>query len=108
MKVNNAKILKRFNSVMYDICCEHLVLPGEPGDMRQYYGVEDGVTVGWMLHEAKYWLSCYYEPGHCRHDDKFIDEYEYKIWVSETGKLKRLIKRLEKLDEDDLVIEWED
>ena len=117
MKVLNPKIVKRWNGIMYDIGLEHEELPTFPGEElfhseiireKRYYNVLDGVTYGWMKREAEYWLSCYYERGHCRCDDRFIDEYEYKIWVSETGKLKRFIKALEKFDLAEYVIDWEE
>ena len=58
-----------------------------------------------MYSEASYWLSCYYESGNVRCDDRFIDEDNYKIWVSETGRLKRLIARLCKM-EDEIIVNW--
>lgn len=108
MKINNEKIVKRFNNVMGFICCEHVTIGtrlSELEDHKEYYQVENGVSIGWMLAEAKYWLSCYYESGNVRCDDRFLDEENYKIWVSETGKLKRLITKLESMD-DFMVAEW--
>lgn len=108
MKINNAKIVKRWDSVMYSICCEHVSINEELSELedhKDYYGIEEGITVGWMLDEAKYWLSCYYENGNVRCDDRFGDEDAYKTWVSETGKLKRLIARLATM-EDELIVEW--
>ena len=105
MKINNQKIVNRWDKVMNNIGCEHIMIPGELESKREYYSVEDGVTVAWMLEEAKYWLSCYYEEGNCRCDDRFIDEYCYKDWVSETGMLKRLVAFLEK-QEPQTVVEW--
>lgn len=108
MKVNNQKIVTRWNSVMNSIGCEHLTIGrqlSELEDKKEYYGVEDGISVGWMFSEANYWLSCYYESGNVRCDDRFIDEDNYKIWLSESRMLKRLIARLEKLDEC-IVVEW--
>jgi hypothetical protein len=108
MKVNNQKLVNRWNGVMEDIGCEYLAIGtrlSELESQKEYYGVVEGITTAWMLKEAEYWLSCYYETGHCRCDDRFEGEYEYKVWVSETGKLKRLIATLEKT-EDTLVVEW--
>ena len=108
MDFMNEKIIKRWNKVMIAVGCEHLSIPGEVTDpmLRVYYNVEEGISTQWMLKEARYWLSCYYEPSHCRHDDKFIDDYCYKIWVSETGMLKRLVAFLEKQG-NQLVVTWE-
>lgn len=100
MTIHNQKIVNRWNSVMNDICCEHVTIDtrlSELGTHKTYYDVEEGISVGWMINEAEYWLSCYYESGNVRCDDRFIDEDNYKIWVSETGRLKRLIARLEEM-----------
>lgn len=109
MKIHNQKIVDRFNNVMDSICCEHVTIGtrlSELEDKKEYYQVENGISIDWMLSEAKYWLSCYYETGNVRCDDRFIDEENYKIWVSETGKLKRLIAKLESMDLDMIVVEW--
>ena len=108
MKINNEKIIDRWNKVMNDICCEHITIGttlSELESRKNYYQSENGISVHWMLEEAKYWLSCYFETGNCRCDDRFIDKYNYQIWVSETGKLKRLIAKLESMN-NSLVVEW--
>ena len=108
MKVNNQKLVKRWDNIMYDIGCEHLTISTSLSELetqKKYYSVENGITVKWMLNEAEYWLSCYYETGHCRCDDRFLGEEEYKTWASETGKLKRLITTLAKMN-DSVVVEW--
>lgn len=110
MKINNQKIVNRWNNVVNDIGCEYLTIGGSCSELehqKKYYDVEDGITVFWMLCEASYWLSCYYESGNVRCDDRFLGREEYKTWVSETGKLKRLISVLEKM-EDSLIVEWEE
>lgn len=109
MKINNQKIVNRWNDVMDYICCEHVTIDTKLSELethKEYYGVENGISIEWMISEAKYWLSCYYESGNVRCDDRFIDEDNYKIWVSETGKLKRLIARLEEMEESCKVAEW--
>ena len=108
MKVNNQKLINRWNNIMNDIGCEYLTIGTRLSELevqKKYYGVENGITIKWMLKEAEYWLSCYYETGHCRCDDRYLGEEEYKIWVSETGKLKRLIETLNKID-NNMVVEW--
>lgn len=108
MKANNQKLVNRWNGIMNDIGCEFLTIGTSLSELetqKKYYGVENGITTKWMLQEAEYWLSCYYEEGHCRCDDRFYGEEEYKIWVSETGKLKRLIEAIKKMD-DCMVVEW--
>lgn len=105
MKINNQKIVNRWNKIMNAICCEHVMIPGELEREQKYYDVENGISIAWMIEEAEYWLSCYYEDGHCRCDDRFIDENCYKEWVSETGMLKRLITFLKKQNPQ-VVVEW--
>lgn len=108
MKINDQKIVKRWNSVMLSIGCEHVTIGtnlSELEDQKEYYQIQSGISIDWMFEEAEYWLSCYYESGNVRCDDRFIDEENYAIWKSETGMLKRLIARLENL-EDCMVVEW--
>ncbi len=103
MTINNNKIVNRWNSVMNDIGCEHLTINtrlSELEDHKDYYQIKNGISVDWMLSEAKYWLSCYYEEGNVRCDDRHYDKECYKVWVSETGKLKRLIDQLKQMDDD--------
>lgn len=108
MKIHNQKIVNRWNAVMNSIGCEYLTIGERLSELeyqKEYYNVENGISVGWMFSEASYWLSCYYEEGNVRHDDKFYSKDSNKVWLSETGKLKRLIARLEKMD-DDMIVEW--
>lgn len=108
MTINNQNIVSRWNSVMNDIGCEHVTINTRLSELehhKKYYDIEDGISVGWMYSEASYWLSCYYESGNVRCDDKHYDDKSYKMWLSETGKLKRLIARLEEM-EDEIIVEW--
>lgn len=108
MVILNQKLVNRWNSVMNSICCEHITINTKLSELdskRQYYGTENGITVEWMIKEAKYWLSCYYESGHCRCDDRFDSKEAYKEWVSETSKLKRLIATLEKM-KNTVIVKW--
>lgn len=110
MKINDKKIVKRFNDVMECIGCEHIAINSNLSELesnKEYYSIENGISVEWMLKEAEYWLSCYYDSGNVRCNDRFYGKEEYKIWVSETGKLKRLVERLSKYsDWDFMVAEW--
>lgn len=108
MKINNQKIVNRWNKVMNSIGCEYLTIGttlSELENHKKYYQVEEGISIGWMFSEASYWLSCYFEEGNVRCDDRFIDNDCYKIWLSETGMLKRLIAKLEEM-ENEIVVEW--
>ena len=108
IKQEYLKIANRFAKVMNIIGCEFLDITDERAEVlqrRDHYCTENGVTINWMKKEVDYWLSCYYESGNVRCDDRFGDKYGYKIWVSETGYLKRLKKALEKY-EDAVIEEW--
>lgn len=108
IKEEYKKLAKRFDGVFADIGLEHCQIlepNSELYQQRKYYSIEDGITLLWMLGEAEYWLSCYYKNGNCRCDDRFIDEECYKIWRSETGKLKRLIAAIEKYENLNVCIE---
>lgn len=101
MKINNWPIIRRFSSVMEDVGCEHLAYPFDQLEGKN-------LTAAWFKNKAKFILSLYYEEGNCRCFDRFDGPDAYKIWISETGKLKRLITRLEKLDDDELIVDWEE
>lgn len=108
MIIKNQKIVNRWDSVMSDIGCEHVTIDTTLSELeahKKYYDIEDGISIGWMYSEASYWLSCYYESGNVRCDDRYYSKDSYKMWMSETGKLKRLIAKLENM-EDEIIVEW--
>lgn len=88
-KLNMEKVVERYNGIMYDLCLEHLTIGTRFSENTEGWNLRD------MVAEADYNLSCYYESGHCRCDDRFLSKDEYKTWLSETGKLKRFIKAYE-------------
>lgn len=103
MTINNKEIVNRWNSVMNDIGCEHITIGTRLSELethKDYYETNNGISVDWMLNEAEYWLSCYYEDGNVRCDDRYYSKDSYKVWLSETGKLKRLIAKLKKMDDE--------
>ena len=109
MKINNQKIVNRWNSVMHEIGCEHITIAdhlSELEDNKEYYGITNGISINWMRKQAKYWLSCYYEHGNVRCDDRFRGKDEYRFWLAESGRLKRLVNKLESM-ENTMVVEWE-
>ncbi len=108
MKINNEKLVKRWNRTMNDIGCEHLTIGESLSELDCYrtcYGIEEGISVEWMLKEAKYQLSCYFEDGNIRYDDRNTGKEEYRAWISESGKLKRLVERLKK-ESNVMIVEW--
>lgn len=101
IKTEYQRICKRFDDVMDYIGCEFLEICNENSDIyrkRNHYCIQKGITLSWMLDEAEWWLSCYYEPGNVRADDKHYDAECYKTWLAETGRLKRLITAIKKFD----------
>ena len=93
-KLNMESALKRYNDIMYDVVYEHSTIGTRFSENTENWNLRD------MVAEADYLLSCYYEEGHARCDDRHLSEDDYKIWVSETGKLKRFIKAYEPFVED--------
>ena len=84
-KLNMKNATKRYNKIMMSICCEHCTIGTRFSEGTDNWNLRD------MVSEADYWLSCYYEDGNDRHDMKYEDEYGYKAWLSEKGKLERFI-----------------
>ena len=80
--LNMAKCIDRYNLIMCYCGYEHSTIGTEYSEGTEDWGLSE------MVEEAEYLLSCYYEPGHCRCEDKREDRAR---WVSETGKLKRFI-----------------
>ena len=102
------KICRRFDDVMSFIECEHLETMREGSEIyckRAHYNLTHGITIQWMLDEAEYWLSCYYEEGNVRCDDRTEGPEGYKTWRSETGRLKRLITALKKFKNRNVCVE---
>ena len=93
-KLNMESALKRYNDIMETCCYEHSTIGTIYSENTENWNLRD------MVAEADYLLSCYYEEGHCRCDDRHLSEDDYKMWVSETGKLKRFIKAYEPFVED--------
>lgn len=98
------RVISRWNSVMYDLCLEHVTINTRYSEVWQ--GMVT-IPIIELYNEAEYWLSCYYEAGNCRCDDRFLGKEEYKIWLSEVGKLKRLIGYLSLFVDYDLTVEGE-
>lgn len=87
--LNIKSATKRYNDIMYSCGYEHSTIGTKFSENTENWNLRD------MVAEADYLLSCYYEPGHCRCDDRHLSKEDYKIWVSETGMLKRFIKAYE-------------
>ncbi len=82
-----AKATTRYNDLMYDLCHEHHTIGTKLSQGTENWNLRD------MVAECDYHLSTYYESGHMNADLIHGDEDERKAWRSETGKLRRFIKR---------------
>lgn len=77
-----AQAKRKYNEIMNCLCREHLTIGERLSEGTENWNLLD------MVAECDYQLSTYYEVGHCNEELKHED---YKIWRSETGKLKRFI-----------------
>lgn len=89
-QLDMAKVVKRYNQIMVDCGWEHRTIGTRFSQDTQGWGLPQ------MVAEAKYLLGCYYEPGHSRYEDRNLDAYMHKAYLSETGKLKRFIATYKK------------
>lgn len=78
------KAIARYNDIMTCIGYDHVTIGTSLSENTDGWNIRD------MVAECDYWLSTYYEGGHCNEEMRH-DEYYLKIWRSETGKLKRFI-----------------
>lgn len=71
---------------MNEICCEHLTIGEDLSENTENWNIRD------MVAECDYQLGVYMDdstsPGQMRYSN---DMDERKMWLSETGKLKRFI-----------------
>lgn len=82
------KAVAKYNEIMNDLCREYLTI-GErltefPEEKAQW-------TIRDLVSECQYTLECYFEDGNANEELRHGDEYERKMWRSETGKLSRFI-----------------
>jgi hypothetical protein len=82
-----ASAIKKYNDIMEMIGYEHNTIGTSLSEDTENWNLRD------MVAECDYTLSTYYEWGHCNAEMKDSDdEYERKMWRSETAKLKRFIE----------------
>lgn len=85
-----AKVIKRYNDIMYGLALDHLTVhpEDESGTEAKGWNLRD------MVSECQYQLDLHYDLysmlGLMRYSD---DPYEKKQWRSDVGKLKRFIDR---------------
>lgn len=84
--------IQRYNNIMMSICYEHSTIDTEYSENTENWNIRD------MVSECAYVLSTYYEVGHA--NEELRHTADRKIWLSETGKLKRFIKAYEPFIKD--------
>lgn len=94
------KAVKRFNKVMMDLGYEHVTIGTEYSEMY-----DENTTIAKMVEEAEFWLDTYYEEDHAH---GMMKEDNKKLWVSETGKLKRFIAAFKGVEEETPIVEAEE
>lgn len=108
MKIHSKKTVNQWNDLMCDLGLEYLMITdtSELVTNKEYYNITENISAEWMIEELNYWLSCYYEEGNCRCDDRLLGKEEYNTWKYETQSIKKLITFLKRLSDDYIVVEW--
>ncbi len=83
------KVIKRYNSIMWELCYEHLTIGTTLSEETENWNLRD------MVAEADYILSTYYEHGHVNNDLLNEGVETRKAWRRETGRLRRFIEAYE-------------
>lgn len=87
-KLNMETAIKRYNKLLNELNYEHHTIGTRFSEGTEGWNLRD------MVAECDYILSCYYEAGHCNNDMRYSEDMEErKMWMSETGKLKRFIEK---------------
>lgn len=81
---NIDKAIQRYNNIMMAVCYEHSTIGTDFSENTENWNIRD------MVSECAYVLSTYYEEGHANEELRHTEDR--KIWLSETGKLKRFIE----------------
>lgn len=101
MKVYNQRIVNRWNKVIVGtVGIDYMEICDRDCEINQLNTDFDIITKEWLIKETEYWLSCYYEEGHCFYD---LKEDWYENWYSATKKLKRLIATIKEVPETIIV-----
>lgn len=101
--IYDEKIVKRYDDLMYELCYEHLTINEKLSELTHgdgfYYGVENGVTIKFMVDEIIYVLEDY---SNIKRGER------HETYNSEVGKLKRLRDTLiNKYDFDYVVAKYD-
>lgn len=104
--IYDEKIVKRYDDLVYDVCYEYLTIDNNEYKLSEltngdgyYFGVENGVTVGFMIEHIGYILEDY---SNIKRGER------HETYHSEVGKLKRLRDTLiNKYDFDYIVAKYD-
>ena len=77
-----AQAKRKYNEIMNLLCREHLTIGEYLSEGTENWNLRD------MVAECNFQLSTYYEMGHVNYE---LKQENYKVWLSETGRLKRFI-----------------
>lgn len=86
-QLNIKRIINTYNKIMMDIGKEYNTIATKYSEGTECWNLRD------LVAECDYVLSLYYEEGTVFSEIKDID---YKLWKSETDRLKRFIKNYSK------------
>lgn len=84
-----ASALKKYNEIMCILGYEHCTIGDVLSEGTENWNLRD------MVAECDYILSTYYESGHANCDMRYESPECRKMWISETGRLKRFIAHWE-------------
>ena len=83
--------VKRYNDIMFDLGREYNTIGTnytEDPEHRNKWNLRD------LVSEMQYTLDVHLDPGCTPYIDAHSgDKDDYKVWASETGKMKRFIKK---------------
>lgn len=92
--LNIEKAIQRYNDIMESIGYEHNTIGTRFSEDTENWNIRD------MVAECDYALSTYYEEGHANEELRHLGDEDKKMWLSETGRLKRFIKTYEPFIDD--------
>lgn len=83
--INMAKVTKRFNDLMYDLCLDHLTIGTSSSENTDGWNLRD------MVSETQYQLDIHFEDGNLNCELRYESPEGLRQWRSEVGKLRRFI-----------------
>lgn len=73
---------KYWNELAMGYCIEHEYVIEQNGIYVEDEGKDNKYeSISDFVGEAAYWLSCYFESGHCRHEEEFQDRFAFAKFI---------------------------